>query len=78
MHQPPYEAAEMVAMEMGNQNGADLVGVELETIEPNERRRAAIQEKAAGGHLDAERRLQPTACSEGVAAADDCQPQGTR
>ena len=66
-------AAEMIAMEMGDQDGVDRVARDAEALEPNERGRAAIDQeiRALADHMEAGVEL--PARAERVAAADELQ-----
>ena len=68
----------MIAVEMGDEHGVDIVRLEPEPAHADQRRRPAIDEKGRCRGADMERGLQAAAGAESVSAADKGQSHGGR
>src|SRR2546425_9338408 len=65
------EAAEMIAVEMRDEDGADAVGIDAEPPHRDHARGAALDQERAGGRLDEKAGVEPSAAAEGVAAPEE-------
>ena len=72
------QAAEVVAVEVGDEHGGDLAGVESEALEGAERGGAAVKEHRAGpaGASQVDTGLVAATAAEGVAAASEGDGEG--
>jgi len=73
VHKPPDEAAEVVTVQMADEDAIDSIGIETGPIHSDERRGSAIDQKSPMRRLDVIARLQSPAGSECISAADDRQ-----
>ena len=74
MQHPPDEAGEVVAVQVGDEDRRDAIGIEAKPLHPDERGGAAVDEKLLTRRRDVEASLQTATRPEGVAGADDGQP----
>lgn len=65
------QAAEVIAVEVADEDGLDVVRIDVEAAHRDERRRAAVEQDGAGCGSDEDARLEPPAAAEGVAAAKE-------
>src|SRR5262245_26397491 len=72
------QASEMVAMQMADTHYVDFVGLEAESMHPNQRRDAAIDEEGGAAGTDMERGLQLTAGAKSIPAPYDCKTHDCR
>ncbi len=71
------QAAEVVAVQVGDEHGTDLAGVESQALEGAERRGAAVQQhRGSSGAAQVDAGLVPAAAAEGVAAAGEGHGEG--
>ena len=74
MQHPPDEAAEMIAVQVRNQDGADCPGIKACALMADQRRGAAVdQERASTLRFDMQAGLQAPAGAERIAAANNGQ-----
>lgn len=64
------QTAEMVAVQVRQQNAVDAVGIDAESIDGNHRRRAAVDQKPSVRGSDHETGIEPPAGPERVAATE--------
>src|SRR5690606_21293791 len=76
MQQKPDETSEVVAVQVGDVDVADSIGIDPEPAQADHGRGAAIDQEAALAGIDVKARLQPPARSERISAADNRQPHG--
>src|SRR5579872_2303526 len=65
------QPAEMIAMEMADENGIDIVDEDARLFQGDERARAEIDEKPPARALEQEAGIEPAAAAEGIACANE-------
>ncbi len=76
VQQEPDEAAEVVAMQVRDEDRRHPVGVEPELLHADERGRPAVEQECIVPQIDVKARLETAARSEGVPRADDGELHG--
>lgn len=62
--------AEVIAMEVGEKDAVDRVGINFEAAQGYHRRGAAVDEESSSGVADEDAALEPPATAESIAAAE--------
>src|SRR5437773_2216762 len=70
------KAAEMIAVQMRDEDGADAIGIDVEPSHRDHARGAALDEERARGRLHEEAGVESSAAPEGVAASEKPEPHG--
>src|SRR6478736_701009 len=74
----PGQTSEMVAVQMADAHHVDFVRLEPESMHPDQRRDAAIDEEGRVAGTDVERGLQPPAGAKSIPAPYDCKTHDCR
>jgi hypothetical protein len=71
-------AAEVVTVEVREEDAVDRGGIDAGALQGDERRGAAVDQDAAAGTVEAETGLEAPAAAEGVAGAEEAKPETRR